>query len=280
VLLAALGYNAYNFVNTGLGQDDMLADAIRYAEEALRRDPGSLDAHRLKGAMALSLQGSVRTAIEELQFVLSKSPEDTETAWWCSLALSFVGRTAEAAELSLRIRKLDPLNSNGKISHAWTFFMEGRFDEAVEAIRGEFDHDPNMFSTFSYGQALIHAGRWEEMDRLAGRLRADLGSAPLYKLILAQHHAHKGDRAAVEALVDDDLMKTVNRDFQYPWQLAVAWLMLGERGRALHLLGDAVSRGFWNYRFLGEFDPYTSPLRGDPRFDALLERAEAEAKRI
>ncbi len=280
VLLAALGYNAYNFVNTGLGQDDMLADAIRYADEALKRDPGSLDAHRLKGAMALSLQGSVRKGIEELQFVLSKSPGDTEAGWWCSLALGFVGRIPDAVELSNRILKVDPLNSNNKVSRAWSFFLDGRFEEALTVFHGEYDHDPNMFSTFSYGQALIHAGRWEEMEGLAGRLRAELDQAPLYRLILAQYHAHKGDRPAVEALVTDDLMKTVNRDFQYPWQLAVAWLLLGDKEKALPLLKDVVARGFWNYRFLGEHDPYVSQLRGDPRFDALMEQAEAEAKRM
>jgi serine/threonine protein kinase/tetratricopeptide (TPR) repeat protein len=279
VLLAALGYNAYNFVNTGLSQDDMLADALRYAEEALRRDPGSLDAHRLKGVIALSLQGSVRRGIEELQFVLHRSPEDTEAAWWCSLALSFVGRTTEAAELSNRIRKLDPLNSNNRISHAWSVFMGGGFEEALAAIRGEFDREANMFASFSYGQVLIHTGRGEELERLVGKLRAELDSAPLYKLIVAQFHAHKGERAAVEALLDVDLVKTVNRDFQYPWQLAVAWLLLGDRERALPLLSDAVARGFSNYRFLGEHDPYVSRLRGDPRFDALMERARAEVER-
>ncbi len=279
-ILAALGYNAYNFVNTGLSQDDMLADALRYADQALRRDPGSLDAHRLKGVIAGSLQGDVRAAIEELQFVLNRSPEDTEAAWWCSLLYSFVCRTSEASELSLRILKLDPLNSNGKISHAWSLFMEGQFDEAVATIRGEFDHDPNMFSTFSYAQALIHAGRWEEMDKFVGKLRADLVSAPLYRLILAQYHAHKGDRAEVETLIDDDLMKTVNRDFQYPWQLAIAWLLLGDREKALQLLEGAVTRGFWNYRFLGERDPYLAVLRGDPRFDKLMEQARAESARL
>ena len=118
------------------------------------------------------------------------------------------------------------------------------------------------------------------MEALAPQLRAGLEAAPLYKLILAQYHAHRGERGVVEALIDDDLMKTVNRDIQYPWQLSIAWLLLGEKEKALSLLEDAVSRGFWNHRFLGEHDPYVSQLRGDPRFDALLERAKAESERV
>jgi tetratricopeptide (TPR) repeat protein len=280
VLLAALGYNAYNFVNVGLGQEDMLAEALRHADAALRRDPDSLDAHRLKGVIALSLQGQVRTGIRELQFVLSRSPEDTEAAWWCSFAYLLTGRMSEAVALSGLITKLDPLNANTHITLAWSFLLQGQFEEALATIRREHERESNMFSMFSYGQALIHAGRWDEMEQVAPILRAQIDTAPLLKLILAQYHAHKGEREEVELLIDDDLMRTVDRDIQYPWHLAIAWLMLGETEKALSLLGGAVDRGFWNWRFLGQQDPYFAQLRGDPRFDALLEKAKAESERL
>lgn len=118
-------------------------------------------------------------------------------------------------------------------------FMSGRFEEALTAIRGEFDREANKFASFSYGQTLVHAGHWEELEALVGKLRTDFDSAPLYKLIVAQ-----------------------------------------DRERALPLLRDAVARGFWNHRFLGEHDPLVSQLRGDPRFDQLMELAQAEAQRL
>ena len=280
VLLAARGYNAYNFVNTGLAQDDLLAEALRHADEALRRDPDSLDAHRLKGLIALSLHGQIRTGIAELQFVLSRSPDDTEAAWWCALAFLFVGRMSEAVALSDRIRMLDPLNSNNVITSAWSCIMNGQFEEGLALVREQYDHEPNMFATLSYGQALVHAGRWDELERVVPALRTQMDSAPLYKLILAQYHAHKGERQEVDALIDDDLLETVNRDIQYPWQLSIAWLLLGEREKALSLLENAVARGLWNHRFLSEHDPYVSQLRGDPRFEALIAKARAEAESL
>lgn len=280
VLLAARGYNSYNFVNTGLGQDELLAEALRYAEEALRRDPDSLDAHRLKGVIALSLQGQARDGIHQLQFVLSRSPEDTEAAWWCSFAFLLAGRMSEGAALTDRIRRLDPLNSNNHIIHAWSFLLNGKFEEGLAVVRGSYEREPNMFATFTYGQALIHAGHWDDLERVAASMRDEVEAAPLYKLILAQYHAHKGERREVEALIDDDFMRTVNRDLQYPWQLSIAWLLLGEREKAIPLLEDAVARGFWNYRFLSEYDPYVSQLQGDPRFDALIAKARAEAERL
>jgi len=176
--------------------------------------------------------------------------------------------------------RLDPLNSNNLITRAWSFLLNGQFEEGLAIIRGGYEREPNMFATFSYGQALIHAGHWEELEGVAATLRAGLDAAPLFKLILAQYHAHKGEREEVEALIDDDFMRTVNRDIQYPWHLSIAWLLLGEREKALALLEDSVARGFWNYRFLGDLDPYVSQLRGDPRFEALMEKAKAEAERV
>lgn len=279
VLLAALGYNAYNFVNTGLGQDDYLARALQYADAALRRDTDSLDAHRLKATIALSLQGQVRTALDEFRFVLKRSPEDVEALWWCAFALMLVGRLTEADALTSRRMKLDPLNPSNSITHGWFHFMSGHFDEALTIARRAYEVEPNMFTMFSYGQALVHAGGWAEFENMVTALRSGAESAPLLKLILAQYHAHRGERESVETLIDEQLLRTVSRDIQYPWQLSIAWLLLGEKEKSLSFLEDAVTRGFWNWRFLQTYDPYVSQLRGHPRFDALIEKARAESER-
>ena len=258
----------------------MLGDALRCVDEALRRDPDSLDARRLKGVIALSLTGDMRTALEELGFVLSRNPEDTEGALWYAMALGFVDRMSRARELSDRMMKVDPLNTASHVVQSWLMMTDGRFDEALSVAHAEHRREPNMFATFTYGQALIHTQRWGEMDELAETLRTGMTSAPLYRILLAQVHAHRGERKEVEALIDENLMKTVSRDLQYPWQIAISWLLLGEKDKALSLLETAVSRGFWNSRFLGELDPYLAPLRDDPRFVALLEKARAEAERV
>jgi hypothetical protein len=41
-----------------------------------------------------------------------------------------------------------------------------------------------------------------------------------------------------------------------------------------------VTRGFWNHRFLAELHPHLVPLRGDPRFAALMEKARAAVERV
>jgi hypothetical protein len=45
------------------------------------------------------------------------------------------------------------------------------------------------------------------MDGQVETLRAEMASAPLYRLLVAQVHAHRGERDEVEALIDEDLMR-------------------------------------------------------------------------
>ena len=49
--------------------------------------------------------------------------------------------------------------------------------------------------------------------------------------------------------------------------------MLGEHDGAFPWLERAIEYGFTNERFLREHEPFIAPLRSDPRFAALLEKA-------
>jgi hypothetical protein len=47
---------------------------------------------------------------------------------------------------------------------------------------------------------------------------------------------------------------------------------------AIEWLEHAVNWGFCSYRFLSELSPFLAPLRGHPRFEALLERAREKER--
>ena len=52
----------------------------------------------------------------------------------------------------------------------------------------------------------------------------------------------------------------------------------GDHQGALDWLERAVNWGFCSSRFLGELSPFLAPLRGHPRFEALLERAREKER--
>jgi len=63
----------------------------------------------------------------------------------------------------------------------------------------------------------------------------------------------------------------------YPFCLATVFACIGDTEEALTWLTQAVSWGFSNHRFLAEHNRFLAPLRGDPRLEALMEKARENA---
>ena len=65
---------------------------------------------------------------------------------------------------------------------------------------------------------------------------------------------------AIQA-VTSDLVDAAKVDWQYSWEVAAGYALVGELDEALEWLENAVRRGFLNYRFLSEYDPLLENLR-------------------
>jgi disulfide oxidoreductase YuzD len=58
--------------------------------------------------------------------------------------------------------------------------------------------------------------------------------------------------------------------------MADCFSLPGEKERALDWLENPAQRGFVNYPFLKEYDPFLANIRGEPRFKKLMERVKYE----
>ena len=273
VILAAIGYGYYNYVNMGFHQDESTAKALDYAGRALVLKPDSLDAHRLMGVICLSLTAQTHRGLKHLHHVLDRSPEDTEALWWASLCSGFLGMPDEGVKLGDRLIAVDPLVPINHGPKAFSLYMAGRFGEALETIDVFYQREPqNALAQFCRALVLFYLGRVDEAEGFIAVARARPFMSFLDKLILVQLYAYRGNRAEVEKLMDADVLKSASRDIQYPWHLAVARTLLGDYDEALTHLETVVQNGFGNHRFLTEFDPFLKPLHPQPRFVALIER--------
>ena len=77
------------------------------------------------------------------------------------------------------------------------------------------------------------------------------------------------DRAGAVAVIDAYTDKTW-WDWQYSWEVASGYAMLGETEEALRWLRNAVDRRIINYPFLNEYDPFLQNLRGEEAFQKLM----------
>ncbi len=76
-----------------------------------------------------------------------------------------------------------------------------------------------------------------------------------------------------ESLVMVEVAKT---DESFPIFIANCLVMVGEEDGALEWLGRAIDWGFYNYRYLEEYNPFLKPLHSNARFKHLIDRARKQ----
>jgi serine/threonine protein kinase/Flp pilus assembly protein TadD len=276
-LHAALGYNYYNYVNTGHHQEKSIEAALQSLRRASELDPGSIDALRVHGAICF-LTGEARKGVQLLEQVLEKSPDDTEALFWASIAYGFCGRTSAAVELAERLIQIEPFVTLNQVALACAYFINGEFGRALAEIEIAYDREPTHAVARCYrSQIQLYSGKTQEALESIRLAESQPTIGVLDRLILVQLYALQANREKVEQIMDEEFKATARRDIEYPWHIAVARTILGDYTEALDWLGIAVDNGFSVYRFLEELDPYLEPLRTDSRFRELVQQARVQA---
>lgn len=84
----------------------------------------------------------------------------------------------------------------------------------------------------------------------------------------------KGEKDGISQLLTTELRNTAERDVQYSSFLATIFAILEDRQSALDWLENAVNRGFVNYPFLSQHDPFLQNIRKEKRFRNLMQRVK------
>jgi TolB-like protein len=278
-LHAALGYNYYNYVNLGFHQDESIALAIQCTQKAFQLDSESIDALRLQGIIQISLTGEGRAGLRSLQEVLEKSPMDTEAMLWLSVSAGLRGQRGLGVKWAERLVRLEPFVPLNYAFMSWSYFLDGNLAHALQVSESAYRKDPgNSLVQFTRVQMLLYTGRLDEAIQLASLAEARSNISVFDRMMLVQIYGAQGRRDKVEEVLTAECKASARRDLQYPWHIAVALTMLGDRDDAIEWLGLAVDNGFANYRFLEELDPFLEPLRTDERFKDLIRRTRVEAE--
>ncbi len=267
---------AYMLLGMGLGggrirPGEAYARAKAAAARALGLDPRSGDAHGTSGALRFLADYDWAGAEESLGTALRLSPGSAFVLDFLGLMLSAQGRYDEALAAQRRSRELDPLTMVHTTDLATTLIRAGRYGEAAREARHVVEVEPSFpFGHSALGWALFLAGEREEglleveaavaLSSENTLLRAQLGEA----FALAGHEGRAREILA-------ELVRTADDRYVQPYHLAYVHTGLGEHERAIDLLEAAVEeRGGGAYGIKGSF--LFKPLRGHPRFRALLRR--------
>ena len=249
---------------------DCYPKAKAAAKKALELDDASAEAHTSLAQVHCYYDLDYPHAIREFQRAIELNPNyATAHQWYGSSGLAALGQFDDAvAEVKSAIA-LDPLSLVINTDLGNTYYRARRYDQAVDQMRKTLEMDPAFYyAHWNLGSALAAKGALKPAIEEYEKARA-LNDDPSMLGLLANAYAKSGNKA--EALKIRDQLELVSKQrYVSGYSFALADLGLGNKEEALHWLEKAYGdRAGDALRFI-KVEPLLDPLRGDPRFEALV----------
>jgi TolB-like protein/Flp pilus assembly protein TadD len=235
---AAYGYSLLGFISYERG---LMAETVRYLGQALERDPSDADALFFRG-IALEAAGQGEAAIAAGRRFLAADPLSPMAGVLLNSAHWFVGRPSEGLAEHEHCLVLDPENPIIHWSLGYTYALLGRLAEARERAAWMQARVPAM----PYSVQLVSL-----VDALEGR--RDEARATLTSIAAMTFDGH------------------------ITFHLSESYAMAWDTAAGLRALDQAITRGFYPSEYIAVHCPFLAPLRGNPEFARLVERAAARA---
>jgi TolB-like protein/Flp pilus assembly protein TadD len=255
----------------GSAPRDCYPQAKAAAKRALQLDDALGEAHNSLARVLWSYDFDFSAGNREYQRAIELNPNYATAHQWYGSNLVCLGRFDEAIAEVKRALALDPLSLVINTDLGNTYYWARRYDEAIEQLRRSLEMDPGFYyAHWNLGSALAAKG---DLDAAIGEYQNALALSgdPRLLALLAYAYGSSGNKAEAMKILDQ-LTALSKQRFVSAYSIALVYLGLGEKNQALHFLEksyedrDAVSIAFIKVH------PFFDPLRGDPRFEALVEK--------
>jgi adenylate cyclase len=262
---------------TSSRQSDDDPKAKEAALKALQLDPNLAEAHRALGKV-LTFTIDLAGAATELQRAIALKPNDAEARHWNSNGpLIALGHVDEAIAEGRRSIELDPLSPVINADFANTLYYARRYDEAIAQFRKALELDPGFFYThYNFGEVLEVKG--DLPGAIAEYEKAkQLKDDPSMLALLAAAKTKAGDKnAAPQALQELDRISDQSKVRAY--DRALLYLSMNNKAEAIRWLEQSFADRDGSDIGFVKVDPLLDSLRGDPRFEALVQKVVAPTK--
>jgi len=246
---------------------EALPRARECVAKALELSPNSSEAHTAAGNLAFQADRDWGRAEAEFQQAIALNPSSTGARFWYAYLLWVLQRFDEARKQDRAAIELDPLWAAPR-DHL--IFCSHYYDELEQSI-ASLEKLANAFpdsDTLRYQLAELyaHAGRSEDALRLIEPLAGSM--EPFPRRARATILAVLGSPEELRAnLADWEQGRWP--EYTSPSNVAMGYVLAGEQEKALVLLERDLREGerlLWSVYQV----PYFDPIRGDPRFIAML----------
>jgi eukaryotic-like serine/threonine-protein kinase len=246
-------------------------EAYRAARRATTLDPGGSEGFTVLGNVTLNCRWDWNAADSAYRTAVSLNPSDEYARIRFAMYLAArYGGEAGLAEM-LRGRALDGMSAAAAGATAQLLYYARRYDEAEREIQRALQLDSRFTTGYlAHGRILSARGRFVEATRAFAQADA-LDSSIIHDALLSEiaaADAAAGRKKEAWAFVNE---RERNRGNMPAESLAFVYASLGDLDRAFVWLDRGVTEHSERLLWL-RVDPRADPLRGDPRFDAILRR--------
>jgi TolB-like protein/Tfp pilus assembly protein PilF len=257
----------------GASTREAVAPARAAVTKALELDDSLAEAHASFGLLN-TLELHLEQAVGDFERAIQLNPNYATAHHWLMLGQLALGRFDQAIAEGKRATELDPLSLIINADFSWAYFCARRSDQAETQARKTLEIDPRFFLAHYYlGGISQFKGRLNEaISEFQKAVELNNDAYSLAMLGRAYARAGKKDEA-------QKILARMNEEAKSRYIAPYAWALirlgLGEKGRAIDQLDRAYQTGDTNYLFVIKVDPLLDELRGDPRFDALVQKIVA-----
>jgi adenylate cyclase len=257
----------------GLGGRDHYIEAENAARRALDLNQGLLAAHFVLLA-AYGQTGRVTESMQTCLTLLHAAPSSEFTHLGLGHLYEYNGELDRALRAFNRARRINPIHLTTFTQAAAIYLQRGEDEKALQFLTNDVcqEHECGT-KAYLLGVLAFRAGDRDTAYRhFSTSARVDNRSI-FGRLSLGAQLKLEGNKDAGLAILEEVSGKVTSGDWLF--FLAHPFIMAFNRGdRALDLLEQALDLGYCNLEGL-ERDPAFEPIREEPRYRVLIERARA-----
>ena len=241
------------------------------AMTALKLDPNLAEAHAPLAAVLWLHDWQWEQAEVEFKRSIVLAPAYPTANHWFAEYTMTMGLHLEALARINKSQELDPLSLIISVAVGWALYNARRYDDAIDQLRRAVELDPHYPVTYWILCLLLRITGRHEMSIAEGEKAVKLSSgSPLMCAALAQTFGAAGRKEEALSLLEE-LKRRAEQKYVAPYFFAGIHIGLGENDLALEYLEKSYQEHSHWLIYL-HIDPSMDSLRGDPRFQDLVQR--------
>ena len=251
--------------------DEGYRAAKEYARKAIELDDSLAEAHASLAWSTFVYDWNWDEADRQFRRAIDLDPRYPSAHQWYAFVLASRGNIPEALVEAHTAVELDPGSVSARRSLGYAYYYARRYDQARYHLDKAIAMNPKAEETYRvYGLVLALEGKFEEAIRVLRESVAMQEGGTYTRATLGYALARAGELGEAAEILSE-LHAHVSHEYVSPVAFATLYLGLGNIEGALDYAEQAVAdrRGWLAYL---KVNPIMDPMRGHPRFQALVRR--------